>query len=84
MNGPMPAICRRAASRFVAKRFFTVFSSFMINMYYYVLKKATKKRPAPKYFSSQAETGRPRLGISFLSKALHLPSKVRQFHFLRC
>jgi len=41
----------------------------MINMYYYVLKKA------------HMEARQPR--IRFLSKALHHPSKARQFHFLR-
>jgi len=55
----------------------------MVNMYYYVLKKATKKRPATTKFSPQAEMGRRSTGIIVPSKRLRVPSKVRQIHFLR-
>ena len=50
MNGPMPAICRKLASRRVTNLFFTGFMAFMTNTYMYVLKKATKKAPATTFF----------------------------------
>lgn len=80
MNGPMLAICRKIASRRVTNLFFIGFMAFMINMYIYVLIKATKKSPATTFFAAGASlhSSSP---LNARYPASPSGSKVRQFRF---
>jgi hypothetical protein len=54
MNGPIPAICRKTPSRRFTNLFLMGFGAFMVNMYIYVLLKATKKSPATTFCAAGA------------------------------
>ena len=80
MNGPIPAICRKTASRRFTNLFLMGFMAFMINMYIYVLIKATKKSPATTFFAAGAfpHSSSP---LNARYPASPAGSWVRQFRF---
>lgn len=54
MNGPMPAICRRSASRLVTNLFFGSFVVFTVGLHIYVAMYATKEGACDNIFLFQA------------------------------